>query len=457
MTLSEICAIDPASQPIISVSGLRGLIGCQLTPWVVTRYVSAFCSQLPRGTIVVARDGRQSGEMLARSVTATLMANGFDAVDCGVAATPTVGVLIRNIQAVGGIQISASHNPIEYNGLKLFNAEGRVIPAIDGRKVLDAYHQGLARWVSVNHVGSLLRHPDPHSPHEESILAQVDVERIRNRRFRVLLDSNRGAGSLLGTSLLEKLGCHVEVLGDSPDGRFEHTPEPIAEILQGVGRSVVEGRFDIGFCQDPDADRLALIDEKGQYIGEEYTVALCMQNVLSKRQGPVVVNCASSLMNRWVASQAGVPFFQSSVGEANVVDMIREKSAVFGGEGNGGPIEPRVGWVRDSFVGMAYVLEWMATKGKTLSQLVSAIPATTMIKSKMELSGDKLAASVEKLRTGMKADSISTLDGVRLAWEDRWILLRGSNTEPIVRLIAEAPTRAQAEELIRSAQTIIES
>ncbi len=193
MTAQDVCSIDPASQPIISVSGLRGLVGSQLTPWVVTRYVSAFCSQLPRGPVVVARDGRQSGEMLARSVTATLMANGFDAVDCGVAATPTVGVLIRSIQAVGGIQISASHNPIEYNGLKLFNQEGRVIPAVDGRKVLDAYQQGLARWVPVSKIGALIRHPDPHAPHEQAILAQVDVDRIRSRRFRVLLDSNRGA------------------------------------------------------------------------------------------------------------------------------------------------------------------------------------------------------------------------------------------------------------------------
>ncbi len=326
MTAQDVCSIDPASQPIISVSGLRGLVGSQLTPWVVTRYVSAFCSQLPRGPVVVARDGRQSGEMLARSVTATLMANGFDAVDCGVAATPTVGVLIRSIQAVGGIQISASHNPIEYNGLKLFNQEGRVIPAVDGRKVLDAYQQGLARWVPVSKIGALIRHPDPHAPHEQAILAQVDVDRIRSRRFRVLLDSNRGAGSLLGVSLLEKLGCHVEVLGASPDGQFEHTPEPIAENLQGVGQKVRQGNFDVGFCQDPDADRLALIDEHGTYIGEEYTVVLCMQSVLSKREGPVVVNCATSLMNRWAAQQANVPFFQSSVGEANVVDMIRRRT-----------------------------------------------------------------------------------------------------------------------------------
>lgn len=448
-------SIEPATQPIISVSGLRGLIGSQLTPWVVVRYVSAYCSQFPRGKVVVARDGRQSGEMLSRCVLSTLVANGFDAIDCGVAATPTVGVLIRDLQAVGGIQISASHNPIEYNGLKLFNSEGRVIPAAHGRQVLEAYQKGMATWSSVQDLGTISRYPDPHAAHERAVLAMVDVERIRRSQFRVLLDSNRGAGSLLGTSLLEKLGCHVEVLGGTPDGLFEHIPEPIAENLEGVGQRVRQGKFDVGFCQDPDADRLALIDESGRYIGEEYTVVLCMQNVLGERPGPVVVNCASSLMSRWVAEEAGVPFHQSAVGEANVVDMMRDREAVFGGEGNGGPIEPRVGWVRDSFIGMAYVLDLMAKKQRPLSSLVASIPPTSMIKSKMELSVEQLAASVEDLKSQLACESCSTLDGVRLAWPDRWLLLRGSNTEPIVRLIAEAPTRESAEQLIASAQSII--
>lgn len=254
--------------------------------------------------------------------------------------------------------------------------------------------------------------------------------------------------------LLEKLGCSFEIGGDSPDGKFAHPPEPIEENLRGVGEIVRKGGFAIGFCQDPDADRLAIVDQSGRYIGEEYTVALCAMNLLSQRKGPFVVNCISH-MNKWVAEKFGVPFIQSAVGEANVVDAIREQGAIFGGEGNGGPIDPRVGWVRDSFVGMASILELMSRSGKTISQLVDDIPKLAMIKSKMELSSDELRESLDRLKSGMAADEVSTLDGIRLSWKDRWILLRGSDPEPIVRLIAEARTEADADELIETAKRCI--
>lgn len=451
----SVCPIEPSSQPIISVSGLRGLIGSQLTPLVVTRYVSAFCSQLEGNRIVIARDGRESGPMLAQAVASTLMANGCHVLDADVAATPTVGVLVRHLNADGAIQISASHNPIEYNGLKLFNAEGRVLPAIQGRGILEAYQRGDAAWCPVASIGRYERVADPHQPHLDSVLAHHDGKTIRNQRFRVYLDSNRGAGSLLGKRLLDALGCDYEVGGSTPDGQFEHPPEPIEENLASIGPRIRDGKFQVGFCQDPDADRLALIDEHGTYIGEEYTVALCALNFLEQRPGPFVVNCATSHMNRFVAERFGVPFFQSAVGEANVVDGIRQQKAVFGGEGNGGPIDPRVGWVRDSFVGMAAILELMARKGKSISQLVAELPKLAMIKSKMELSSQQLQQSLEKLRLAMQADDVSTQDGIRLSWKDRWILLRGSNTEPIVRLIAEAPTQRDAQDLIDRARRSI--
>lgn len=448
--------VEPTSQPIISVSGLRGLIPSQLTPLVVARYVSAFCSKIGEAKVIIARDGRQSGPMLAQAVASTLMANGCHVLDAGVASTPTVGVLVRSLGAKAGIQISASHNPIEYNGMKLFNHEGRVLPAVAGKEILEAYRAGIANWKGVSEIGEYESIADPHAQHLANILEHYDAASIQPRRFRVFLDSNHGAGSLLGERLLEKLGCKVTVAGNIPNGRFAHPPEPTQENLVGIASLVKEGGYDVGFCQDPDADRLAIIDGNGRYIGEEFTVALCLMNALAKKRGPVVINCATSSVNHWIAKEHGVPSHQSAVGEANVVDMMRRENAVFGGEGSGGPIDPTIGWVRDSFVGMASVLELMARTGKTVAELVGLLPQWAMIKSKMELSSERLLASIDKLKSRLEAERVSTEDGIRLDWSDRWILLRGSNTEPIVRLIAEAPTAREAEELIENAKRAIE-
>ena len=439
------------SEPIISVSGLRGIIGSELTPLVASKYIAAFCCQLPQGTVIVSRDGRSTGSMLASAVSATLQAHGFDVLDAGVCATPTVGVLVRTEQAVGGIQISASHNPLEYNGIKLFNREGRVIPAAEGERVRDAYRAGQAAWQNVTGIGTAYKLPDPHSAHEQLVLKTVDPGVIAARRFRVLLDSNRGAGSLLGSRLLESLGVHALFLGHSPDGKFEHPPEPLAENLQATAAAVRQSGFDIGFCQDPDADRLAIIDEHGTYIGEEYTVALCLLEVLSRNKGPIVTNCATSSMSKVIAADHGVAYLKSAVGEANVVDLMKESQALFGGEGNGGPIDPRVGWVRDSFVGMALVLSLMARTGLKVSQLVKRIPYFAMVKHKVSFPVEKLPAAYKLLIEEMKPLETSTQDGLRMDWSDRWLLVRGSNTEPIVRLIAEAPTAEEANTLCREA------
>lgn len=439
------------SEPIISVSGLRGIVGTELTPLVATKYISAFCTQLPQGTVILSRDGRSTGSMLASAVSSTLQAHGFDVLDAGVCSTPTVGVLVRTEQAVGGIQISASHNPPEYNGIKLFNREGRVIPASEGERVRDAYRAGKAAWQNVTGIGNAYKLPDPHSAHEQLVLKTVDLGVIAARRFRVLLDSNRGAGSLLGSRLLESLGVHALFLGHTPDGKFEHPPEPLAENLQATAAAVRQSGFDIGFCQDPDADRLAIIDELGTYIGEEYTVALCLLEVLSRNKGPIVTNCATSSMSKVIAADHGVPYLKSAVGEANVVDLMKESQALFGGEGNGGPIDPRVGWVRDSFVGMALVLSLMARTGLKVSQLVKRIPYFAMVKHKVSFPVEKLPAAYKLLIDQMKPLETSTQDGLRMDWSDRWLLVRGSNTEPIVRLIAEAPTVEEANALCREA------
>ena len=441
------------SEPIISVSGLRGIIGDQFTPFVAVKYVSAFCSSLPSGPVVLARDGRATGMMLMDAVRATLIGHGHQVLDAGVAATPTVGVLVRERHAVGGIQISASHNPPAYNGLKLFGSAGRVLPNNDGVRVLQAYRQGDAAWKTYDKLGDVQSLSDPHAEHERLVLSIVDVPKIRAKSFRVYLDSNHGAGSLLGRRVLEKLGCQAQIGGESPDGNFSHPPEPLAENLIDVSHAVAQTGCDVGFCQDPDADRLAVLDELGKYIGEECTVALCLMQILSERRGPIVTNCATSCMNRILAEQAGVEFAHSKVGEANVVDLMLATNAIFGGEGNGGPIDPRVGLVRDSFVGMSLILALMSRTGKTISQLVSELPKRSMIKSKMEMSSADLQQRVDRLYQRLRANEVSHLDGLKLSWPDRWILLRASNTEPIVRLIAEAPTDVEAASLIAVAKS----
>ena len=435
------------SEPIISVSGLRGVVGESLTPPVATKFAAAFASGLLKGRIVVTRDGRPSGEMVAAAVTAGILASGHDVVDCGIAATPTTGVLVRELHAVGGIQISASHNPAQYNGLKLFSGEGRVIPAQAGETVLARYRNGEMPWTTVEGVGHVERLADTTSAHLQKVLARVDVPRIRGRRFRVLLDSNHGAGSILGRPLLDALGCELTLLGGTPDGQFEHPPEPTAENLAGVCDEVVKAGCVVGFCQDPDADRLAVIDEQGRYIGEEYTLALCLDHILRRAPGVVVTNCATSRMSEDLTEKYGGAFHRSAVGEANVVDQMIAWSAAFGGEGNGGPIDPQVGYVRDSFVGMALILDAMAARNLPVSELADELPRYAIVKDKVTLAAEQIKEALNAVATRFKEASVSRLDGVRCDWSKKWLIVRASNTEPIVRIIAEAPTAAEARAL----------
>jgi phosphomannomutase len=254
---------------------------------------------------------------------------------------------------------------------------------------------------------------------------------------------------------LESLGCRVTVVGEATDGQFQHPPEPTADNLTGVLAAVPEAGAALGFCQDPDADRLAVIDECGRYLGEEYTVALCVEHVLRRRRGPIVINCASSRMSEDVALRHGVPLIRSAVGEANVVDAMIEHKAVFGGEGNGGPIDPRVGLVRDSFVGMAQLLDAMAERKLTIRQLAAELPRYQIVKIKVSLAKEKLPAALDALEEHFPAAEADRLDGLRLDWPDRWLLVRGSNTEPTVRAIAEARTVEAARQLCDSAAAVV--
>jgi phosphomannomutase len=438
-------------EPIISVSGLRGIVGQTLTPEVAVRYVAAFAAAAPPGDILVGRDSRPSGKMLSLAVQAGLHALGRSTIDAGIAATPTIGVLLRGHGAAGGVQITASHNPSPYNGIKLFSAEGRVIPATAGRQVLDRYRTGSPAWQPHDRLGNARPCGDAMAPHLLAVLDTVDVARIRACRFRVVLDSNHGAGGILGRRLLHELGCRATILGEEPDGAFAHPPEPTAENLAGVLAAVTEHDAQIGFCQDPDADRLAVIDQTGRYLGEEYTLALCVDHVLCQRKGPIATNCATSRMAQDLAERHGVPFVRSAVGEANVVDAMLACGAIFGGEGNGGPIDPRVGYVRDSFVGMALLLDAMAARGMPIGQMADELPRYEIVKTKSPLLPEKLPAALAAMEGRFADASTDRRDGIRFDWPDRWLLVRGSNTEPIVRAIAEAPTAAEASALCAAA------
>ena len=460
-----------AQELIISVSGLRGLVGQTLTPQVVQRYISAFAEYLKAtmgqetGCVLISYDGRQSGLEIVTEAVRALAAAGLTGVDLGVAATPTTGFLTAHAEEVlqklgvtgpllGGIQITASHNPHPWNGIKLFTTAGRVIPGAEGAKVKARYEQ-LADLPETRPAEARKAEVTLQHAHIDAVLQTVDVEAIRARHFRVLLDSNHGSGSVLGRELLERLGCEMTfgTENETPDGQFAHTPEPTEENLREICKKIPAFRADIGFCQDPDADRLAVIDGTGHYIGEEYTVALCAEAILSefperKADGCVVTNCSTSLMTHDVAERFGFPFFFSNVGEANVIDKMLANRALFGGEGNGGPIDPRVGLVRDSFVGMAQILHLMAKTGKDVAELTELFSKYEIVKRKYSVSPEILPQRYAEIKARCADAEISEQDGLRLAWPGAWVLVRPSNTEPVVRVIAEAETVLQAERLI---------
>lgn len=440
--------MSAASKVIFSVSGIRGIIGAGLTPELAVQVAAAFGTHCGAGTVVLCRDGRPSGLMLRHAVLAGLLSTGCKVEDLGVAPTPTCGLAVRRLQAAGGIQITASHNPAEWNGLKLFGPEGAVFTAGEGQQFLQRFHKSEMHHVAWMGLGS---ESDRHAEdwHRDRVLELVDVTRIRSRQLTALLDANGGAGGPLGRRLLEAFQCRPVCVACHGDGTFMHPPEPTADNLVTVGPQVVQAGADIGFVLDPDADRLALFDETGRYVGEEMTLALAVLFRLQRQPGPVVINMSTSRLVEDVAKKFGCPCQRAAVGEANVVQMMREVGAVIGGEGNGGVIDPRVGWVRDPFIGMGLILNLLAESGQKLSALVDSLPVYHIVKEKFPFDTGKLPTLYQALESRWPEATVNRLDGLRLDWPDRWLHVRASNTEPIVRVIAEAPERSEAERLCR--------
>ena len=441
---------------IASISGLRGLVGDGLDPVVAAEFAAAYASECEPGPILVSHDGRVSAAVFMPAVVSAIAATGRDVWRLGATATPTVGFLVRQRGAAGGVQISASHNPPQYNGLKFFQKAGMVLGAERGRAMLDRWERRDFAWQSWDSLGQIRTLDDPDSEHLQRVLETVDVAAIRARAFTVVLDACHGSGGRLGERLLRELGCKTLVLGAQPDGRYDHPPEPTETNLKTFSAVVRSVSADIGFAQDPDADRLAIVDENGRYIGEELTLALAVSHRLRQVPGPVVINLSTSRVVEDIAQALGCEVHRTPVGEINVVERMRKEDAVIGGEGNGGVIDPRVGFVRDSFVGMALVLDQMAASKDSFSSIVNLLPRYAMVKDQVKLDAESSGSIGElwdRIASAYNDARADRRDGLRLAWEDRWVQVRASNTEPIVRVIAEASdakvARALADEVGR--------
>jgi phosphomannomutase len=441
---------------IVSVSGIRGIVGRGLTAEAALAFASALGTHLDGGRVVLGRDGRPSGDLMRHAVLAGLLEAGCDVHDVGVAPTPTVGLAVNRLKARGAIQITASHNPAEWNGLKLFGADGRVLSAAEGKKVQTLFEARSFRRRPWNELGAREECHKAEDWHLERVLQLVDVVSIRAAGLKVFLDANGGAGGPLGRKLLEAFQCRPVCQGCHADGFFEHEPEPTEANLRTVCPRVKENGADVGFALDPDSDRLAIIDETGRYVGEELTLALAVRFRLLRERGPVVVNLSTSRVTEDVAARAGCACHRAAVGEANVADKMIEVGAVIGGEGNGGVIDPRVGYVRDPFIGMGLVLNLMAETGRKLSELVAELPTYHIVKDKYGVTRERLPGLYAALEKRWPDAAANKVDGLRLDWPDRWVQVRASNTEPIVRVIAEAPRVEDAEKLCREVGELLQ-
>ena len=429
-----------------SISGIRGIIGDGLEPEIIIKHTKAYADFVGSGRVVIGRDARITGEMVNQIVTGTLLAKGIDVVDIGICPTPTVQFNVKKLNASGGIAISASHNPNEWNALKLLNNTGQFLSPEQFYQMQKYLNQSEPKYKPWDKIGKRTEFKQGIQNHVDAILALgiIYLDEIRKRKFKVVLDCVNGAGAYVLPEFLKEFGCEVIESNCEKTGIFPRTPEPLPENLTETMKKVKEVKADIGIVVDPDVDRLVLITDKGEPFCEENTIVQVVQFVLSKKKGNVVVNLSTTRAVDDVAVKYGCKVYRSPVGEANVVKKMKEVKAVIGGEGSGGVIFPELHYGRDALVGIALILQDLTDYGKSLSKLKDELPQYFISKKKIELTTNPDEV-IQKLKATFSGPKINTDDGLRVDFNDHWVHFRKSNTEPIVRIITEAKTKAEAE------------
>lgn len=453
---------------IKSISGIRGTIGGRsgdtLNPLDIVKFTSAYATFIRRSgksqsnTIVVGRDARISGEMVKNVVCGTLMGIGYDVINIGLATTPTTELAVRMTQAAGGIIITASHNPRQWNALKLLNHEGEFLTKSEGNEVLDIAESEDFTYADVDHLGHYTEDASFDQRHIESVLALklVDREAIKNAHFKVAVDGINSVGGIILPKLLNELGVEYTLLNGEPTGDFAHNPEPLEKNLGGIMQEMSKGGYDLGIVVDPDVDRLAFICEDGIMFGEEYTLVSVADYVLSHTPGNTVSNLSSTRALRDITEKHGGQYMASAVGEVNVTTKMKEVNAVIGGEGNGGVIYPESHYGRDALVGIALFLSSLAHKGCKVSELRKTYPNYCMAKNRIDLTPETdISAILDRIKEMYADEKVTDIDGVKIDFADKWVHLRASNTEPIIRVYSEAATMEEAESLGRKLMDVV--
>ena len=431
----------------VSISGIRGIVGRSFTDDLVADFTASFALLVKRGKVLVAQDTRPTGRHFRDVIIRTLHENGASIVDIGVCPTPTVLLNVRSLKACGGIIVTASHNPAEWNGLKFVGADGQFLNERD-LETLIRLHSRRMPFQKNRQKKLLSKDHSAVTRHLLHLLLRLDVKKIRSRRFRVAIDPCNGTGAGTTSRFLQKLGCRIFAMNNVPNGRFAHPPEPTREHLTGLARYVREKNADIGFAQDPDADRLTIVTEKGEALNGEYTLALAVAHILSRKRTPVVVNLSTSRMIEEIVRCKGMKIYYSKIGERHVVEKMQKVKAAIGGEGNGGVIYPTMNAARDSFVGIGLILELLAHSQKPLSELIEELPRYEMLQEKRALSKERAKRLLNTLPKRFKGGRINRTDGIRVDLEEGWVHVRPSNTEPVIRLIAEASSKKIAKKLL---------
>ena len=442
---------------LISVSGVRGVVGTALTADVVLKYASAFGTYLKKGKVAVGGDTRRTGPMVRSAAMAGLMASGHDVVDIGICPTPTVEMAVRDGGFVGGVAVTASHNPDQYNALKLIGPGGAFLSAREAAKVNAFYDADGAKYAKWSSVGKLSQDFKWIDHHIDKILSLdiISPGQIGQRQLKIVADCVGSTASAMAGRFFSCLGVEYSLINAQVGDRFPHSPEPTPENLGQLAEAVKLAGADIGLAFDPDSDRLALVSEKGAPLGEEYTLALGCRYILGQKKGPIVVNISSSMLNDFVAKEAGTRIYRTKVGERNVTEKLMKVKGVAGGEGNGGLIYPALHWGRDGFLAAAVILQYLAASDKTISQIAAELPTYEMLKSKVARTRKEIASKSNRIKRIFPQARFDESDGIKISGEKWWVQIRVSNTEPIARLTAEAESESKARKLISAVKAVL--